>query len=181
VGVPKLSQLGLLQLWGPITPCENLRLRWGLRKSCSHCWDLSNGISHATCTQGIWGNSQLLVIGSQIANFTLDPSLGHNLCFKYPNGSCELILDIYVSRASNGTQKSLIQWVLTFEIALWRFGSPLGFELPKKGVHFWEFTWECGGSLFHTLPHSWEHEMWLPTFTLSPHLHKPLFWSWTQG
>jgi hypothetical protein len=27
------------------------------------------------------------------------PSFGHNLCFKHSNGTCEPILDIYVSRA----------------------------------------------------------------------------------
>jgi len=37
------------------------------------------------------------MVGSQTANLTPDPSFGHNLCFKCPNGSCEPILDIYVS------------------------------------------------------------------------------------
>jgi hypothetical protein len=45
----------------------------------------------------------------------------------------------------------------------------IGLQLPK-----WELTWECGGSFPHILPHSWEHEMWLPGFNLGPHLCKPL-------
>jgi hypothetical protein len=49
----------------------------------------------------------------------------------------------------------LNQWVLTPAIALWKF--------PK-----WEFTWECEGSFPHTLLHSQEHEMWLPSFPLGP-------------
>ncbi len=49
-----------------------------------------------------------------------------------------------------------IQWFLTPAIALWRFGSPLGLQLPK-----WELIWECGGSFPHTLLHFREHEMWL--------------------
>jgi hypothetical protein len=53
---------------------------------------------HATCMQGNQGDSWLLVVGSQIANLTLDPSFGHNLCFNYPNGSCEPILNIYFPR-----------------------------------------------------------------------------------
>jgi hypothetical protein len=36
-----------------------------------------------------------LVVESQTANLTLGLSFGHNLCFKYPNESCEPILDIY--------------------------------------------------------------------------------------
>ncbi len=40
------------------------------------------------------GNSWLLVVESQIDNLTLDLSFGHNLCFKYPNGSFEPILDM---------------------------------------------------------------------------------------
>jgi hypothetical protein len=54
-------------------------------------------MSHATCTQGNWVDSWLLVVKSQTVNLTPDPSFGHNLCFRYPNGSCEPILDIYVS------------------------------------------------------------------------------------
>ncbi len=48
VGVPKFFQLGLSQLWGPITLCANLRLKWGLKQH----WDLSNSMCHASCTQG---------------------------------------------------------------------------------------------------------------------------------
>jgi hypothetical protein len=54
---------------------------------------------HAPCMQGSQGDVQLLLIGSQIGNLTPNPSFGHILCFKYPNGSCKLILCIYVPRA----------------------------------------------------------------------------------
>jgi hypothetical protein len=52
---------------------------------------------HATCTQGNQVDSWLLVVGSQIVNLTPDFSFGHNLCFICPNGSCNPILDIYIS------------------------------------------------------------------------------------
>jgi len=96
VGVLKSPKLGLVQLWGPITSRANLGLRWGLKKSCSLHWELSNGMLHATWTQVNWVNSQLLVVGSQIANLTIGLSFGHNLCFRCPNGSCKPILSIYV-------------------------------------------------------------------------------------
>jgi hypothetical protein len=54
---------------------------------------------HATCTQVNKGDSQLLMVGSQIGNLTPDPFFGHNLCFKYLNGSYEPILNIYILRA----------------------------------------------------------------------------------
>ncbi len=38
------------------------------------------------------------MVRSQIGTLTPDPSLGHNLCFKYSNGMHELILDIYIPR-----------------------------------------------------------------------------------
>jgi hypothetical protein len=38
------------------------------------------------------------MVESQIVNLTPSLFFGHNLCFKYPNGSCKPILDIYVSR-----------------------------------------------------------------------------------
>jgi hypothetical protein len=43
-------------------------------------------MSHVTCTQGNWVESQLLVVGSQTVNLTPDLSFGHNLCFRCPNG-----------------------------------------------------------------------------------------------
>jgi hypothetical protein len=98
MGVPKLPKLGLLWLWGPITSRADLRLRWGLKQSCSPCQEVSNSISHVIFTQGNQVDSWLLMVRNQIANLTLDPSFGHNLCFRCPNGSWELILDIYVPR-----------------------------------------------------------------------------------
>ncbi len=50
---------------------------------------------------------------------------------------------------SNDISNSLIQWVLTSIIVLWRFGSPPGFELSK-----WKLPWECEGSFPHTFLHS---------------------------
>ncbi len=102
MGVQIFSKLGLPQFWRPITLCVDLWLRSSLKKSCSPHWEISNGMWHTTCMQGNQGNSWLLMIGSQIANLTPNPFFGHNLCFKYSNGSCEPILDIYVP--------SIFQW-----------------------------------------------------------------------
>jgi hypothetical protein len=88
----------LLQLWGPIILCANLWLRWGLKQSCSPHQELSNRMWHATFMQGNLGDSWLLVVGNQIANLTLGPSFGHNLCLKCPNESCKPLSDIYVPR-----------------------------------------------------------------------------------
>ncbi len=125
MGVPKFPKLGLLQLWDHITLCENLRLKWSLKKSCSLCQELSNGMWHATWTQGNPVDSWLLVIGSQIGNLTPDLSFGHNLCFKCPNGSCEPILDIYVSIN--------FQWYK-------KFFNPLGFDPCNYSLKIWEST-----------------------------------------
>jgi len=95
----EFSQLGLPRLWRPITLCENLQLRWGLKQNCNPCRELFNGIWHTTYTQGNWSESRLLVVRSQIDNLTSNPFFGHNLCFKCPNGSCKPILDIYVLRS----------------------------------------------------------------------------------
>jgi hypothetical protein len=97
MGVPKLPKLELPQLRGPITLCADLQSGWGLKQSCSPRQDLSNYVLHATCTQGNWVDSWPLVVGSQIINLVSNLSFGHNLCFRCPNGSCEPILDIYVS------------------------------------------------------------------------------------
>ncbi len=55
-------------------------------------------MSHAQigCQDGI--DSQLLVVGSQIASLTPGPSFAHNLGCRCPNCLYEGIFDIYVSR-----------------------------------------------------------------------------------
>jgi hypothetical protein len=78
----------------PITLCANLQLRWGLKQSYSPHWEFSNGMWHATCTQGSQIDSWLLMVGSQTANLTPGLSFGHNLCFKCSNESCKPILEI---------------------------------------------------------------------------------------
>ncbi len=100
--VPKchfVPKLGLPWLWGPITLCANLQLRQGLKQSRNPRWKFSNIMLHATYTRRNWGDSQILIIGNQIANLTPIPSFGHNLCLKCLNESWEPILDIYVSKA----------------------------------------------------------------------------------
>jgi hypothetical protein len=89
---------------------------------------------HDTCTQGNWVDSQLLVVGSQIANLILDPSFGHNLCCICPNGWCNPILDIYVLRA--------FQWYIellkTLSFYAWnpplKIWESIGSLSPKVGV-----------------------------------------------
>ncbi len=147
--VPKLLRLGLSQLWGAITLCADLWLRWGLKQSCSLCQKLFNSMSHAICTHGNQVDSRFLVVGSQIANLTPSLSFGHNLCFRYPNEQCKPILDIYVLRAFQwykGLHKPLrFPW-----ITLWSFGGSTGTPSPKVGVALgvWKFT----PSHFPTLP-----------------------------
>jgi len=131
---------------------------------------------HATYTQGNWGDSGLLVVGSQIANLIIGPSFGYNLCVKCLNESCEPILDIYFPRPFQWYKELLNLMGFDPAIVLWKFENPLGLQFPK-----WELTWECEGSFPHTLLHYWEHEMWLPGFPLGPHLRKLLPWLRAQG
>jgi len=49
--------------------------------------------------QGNQGDFLLLMVGSQIDNLIPNLYFDHNLSFKYPNGSCKPILDIYIPRA----------------------------------------------------------------------------------
>jgi hypothetical protein len=65
-----------------------------LKQSCNPHQELSKNMSHDTWTQVNKGDYRLLVVASQIDNLIFSSSFGHNLCFKYPNGSCEPILNI---------------------------------------------------------------------------------------
>jgi hypothetical protein len=97
-GVPKLSWFGLPGLWTLITSRPKLRSGQGLNQSCNFCQELSNSVSHFTCTHWNRVDSRLLVVGSQAASLTPGPSFDHNLSCRCPNGSYEAILDIYTSR-----------------------------------------------------------------------------------
>jgi hypothetical protein len=66
--------------------------------SCNSPWKLSNIVSHSTCWRQIRVDCRLLMVESQIASLTPGPSSAHNLGWRCPNGSCEAILDIYISR-----------------------------------------------------------------------------------
>jgi hypothetical protein len=75
------------------------------------------------------------MVGNQIGNLTPDFSFSHNLCFKYLNGSCKLILDIYVLRSFQWYTKlfnlmSLDTWNRPLKI--WK---SIGTPTRKVGTH----------------------------------------------
>jgi hypothetical protein len=98
LGVPKLE---LLWLWKLIISYADLLLRWGLKQSCSPCQKNLNDMCQVNK-----GNPRLLMVKIQISNFTSNPFFSHNLCFKYPNGSCDAILNIYVPRSFEVVQRT---------------------------------------------------------------------------
>jgi hypothetical protein len=93
-GSPEIPTTMTPMTLGFMIMCVNFWLKWGLKKICNPCREFSNGMLHATYTQGNPGDSRLLVVENQIGNLTLDLFFGHNLCFRCPNGSCKPILDI---------------------------------------------------------------------------------------
>jgi hypothetical protein len=141
MGVLKFPKSRLLWLWGPITLRVDLRLKWGLKQICIPCQDLSNGMFHVTCTQGIWVNYWLLVIRSQIANLIPNLFFGHNLCFKCPNGSCEPISDIYISIVFQWYKELFNPMGFDPCNCLSKIWESIGTPTPRMGVHLgvWGF------------------------------------------
>ncbi len=92
------SRNGLLELWTTITPDCKVRSQHGLNQSCSPRRDLFNAMLHSRIGHWEEVDLRLLVVGSQTASLTPDPSFAHNLGCRYPNGQCKAIFDIYVSR-----------------------------------------------------------------------------------
>jgi len=78
---------------------------------------------HFTCTHQGRVNSWLLVVRSQTASLTFDPSFCHNLCYKCPNGSCEAIFNIDTSIAFQWNEE--------------RFKARC-FDLWNRTLKFWE-------------------------------------------
>ncbi len=105
-GTPKLESRncpetvpgGVPGLWEFITPDFEVWSRRGLNQTCSPRRDLSNDVLHSQFGGRKEVNSRLLVVGSQTANLSPDPSFAHNLGYKCPNDQCEAIFYIYASR-----------------------------------------------------------------------------------
>ncbi len=90
--------VGVPRLWTTTAPRPELGSRRVLNQSYSSCRKLFNAVSHSSRRHQEEVDSQLLVVGSQIANLTPGPSFAHNLGCRCPNGQCKAIFDIYVSR-----------------------------------------------------------------------------------
>jgi hypothetical protein len=123
-----------LDSWELITPSSDLRLRWGLKKTCNSPQDLSNDVSHSTCAHRDWVDTRLLVVGSQTGSLTPGPFFDHNLCCKCPNGSCEEFRTSTLQDLFNDIKHTSMRGVLTPAIKLWVFGSPGGLQVPLLGV-----------------------------------------------
>ncbi len=95
---PEIVPTGLSKLWTVINPNYGVRLRRGLKRSCSPRRDLSNAMLHTQigCQEEV--DSRLLVVGNQTASLTPGPSFAHNLGCRCPNAQFKAIFDIYVSR-----------------------------------------------------------------------------------
>jgi hypothetical protein len=134
--VLKLSRVGLLGLWELISPSPNLQLEWGLNQSCSYPRELSKSMSHFFCKRREEVDSRLLVVRSQTASLTPDPSFAPNLGCRCPNGTCGAILDIYNSRPFHWYKEHI---------------NSRCFDPWTRALSFWESRmtpnshfWECG-------------------------------------
>ncbi len=95
---PEIVPSGVPGLWELITlDCEVWSQR-GLNQTCSPRRDLSDDVLHSQFEGREKVDSWLLVVGSQTASLTPDPSFAHNLGYRCPNYQCEAIFYIYASR-----------------------------------------------------------------------------------
>jgi len=104
---PETDPVGVSRLWTLVTPNCKVWSQQGLNQSYSPRRDLSNAMSYSQFGGQEKVDSWLLVVGSQIASLTPDPSFVHNLGCRCPNGQCEAIFDIYASRPFQWHHKHL--------------------------------------------------------------------------
>jgi hypothetical protein len=169
MGVPKLLRLGLSQFCRFITFCVDLRLGWCVNWRYSPRQELSNGVSHATYTQGNMVDSWLSVVRSQTTNLIPDFSFGHNLCCRCPNGSCKPILDIYASIDFQWYKELFKTRGFSLFNRSMKFQESTGILIPNMGVHLgvWEFIF----TLSHTLGSlSWPNLLQTRALVVSPRL-----------
>jgi hypothetical protein len=124
-GLPKWSP-ETVSVWTPGTLgvhnfSPNLRLGQGLKKTCSSPWEFSNGVSHSTCTHHDQVDSQLLVVGSQIANLTPGPSFSHNLCYSVQMAHARPFRTSTFQDLSYDIKNTSMRGVLTLTIVFWIF------------------------------------------------------------
>ncbi len=131
---------------------------------------LSNNMLHATCTQGNQVDSWLLLVRNQTANLTPDPSFGHNLCFRCPNGQYKPILNIYIPRAFQWYKEHLKPLRFDPCNCPLKIRKSTGTPTPKV-----ELPRGCEGSFPHTLLHSREYVVWLMASFLAHNLANPRF------
>jgi hypothetical protein len=143
------------------------------KQSFSPCQKLSKNMWRSTCTHVIQGDCWLLMVESQIDTLIFGPSFGHNLCYKYSNGSCKPISNIYISKKFHWYKKffnpmSFNLWNLSLNIQ-----NSIGIIIPKLGVHLGM----CGFIPSHSLtfPGVW---MWLSGYIIRLHLAMFLPWLW---
>ncbi len=176
MGVLKFPQLGLSRLWGLIILRVDLRLRWGLKQSCSPCQKFFQW--YVACHLHARKLGQFLTFSGWELNCQFDsqPSFSHNLCFNCPNGSCECILDIYVLRTFEWYKEVFNP--LGFDLCNRFLNIQKSIETPISKVEALLGVWGFIPSHFPTLP---KHEMWLLGFILGSQPCKPLPWSQAQG
>ncbi len=129
---------------------------------------------HVTYTQVNQGNSKFLVVGT---NLILSPSFDHKLCFKYPNGSCDPILNIYVSRTFRWYKKlfnlmsfdscnCFLKIQKSIKILILEVGAHLGVcgFIPSHSPTF-PGTWNVNPKL-----HSWHAPLQALVLVMSPKL-----------
>jgi hypothetical protein len=102
---------------------------------------------HTTCKQVNQGDSRILMVENQIGNLTPGLTFGHNLCLKYPNGSCKPILDIYIPRTFQWYKElfnSIIFDPWNCRLKMWEHGdsnSQNWSSLRSVGVHFFTLSY----------------------------------------
>ncbi len=171
---PECVSVGLPGLWIAITPRPDLGSGRGLNQYCSPRRDLSNDVLHFPSAHRERVDSWLLVVGSQIASLTPDPSFAHNLGCRCPNGQCEAIFDIYASRPfpmTPRTPQCEVFWALLSNSK--HSGVPEDSKSPTLGVL--GFTPTLGQSGVATIIIIIQY-LWLPHI-ITLHLNITITWN----
>jgi hypothetical protein len=162
---PEIIPIGVPGLWELITPDCKVWLQRGLNQTCSPRRDLFNDVLHFQLGGREEVDSRLLVVGSQTASLTPDPSIAHNLGYTCPNGQCKAIFDIYTSRPFQWHQEHLnvrcfgpCCRTLNIRESL-RTPSPQLWECWASPPHTWP-KWGCDKNKLIELGGLWINSIW---------------------
>jgi hypothetical protein len=93
-------------------------------------------VSHAQFGSYLTFIYWVLMVGGQVANLIFGHFFDHNLSLRSPNGECNPIFDIYISKPFSNFKESLLWTPFTIYTSISNIHTSQGVDSQNVGIHF---------------------------------------------